>query len=57
MAKVLVSFTAQYQGCIELDVPEGDDVEDILYDQTHQALFAACETKIAMDIFNVEEIG
>ena len=55
MAKKLIYFTAQYQGCIEVDVDDDQDCQDVLEDQTHSALFDACETDISLEIINYDE--
>jgi hypothetical protein len=58
MAKIIVTYTAQFQGQIEIDTDqyEGMDIEDILSEMTHEQLFAGCETDISTDVEDVETL-
>ena len=48
----LIQFRAQFSGTIEVDpdqYPDWSD-EDILAHQSHEDLFAACETDLDLDV-------
>lgn len=57
MAKIIISYTAQFQGSVEVDTDDYEDFdpEDVIYAMTHEQLFGGCETDISLDVDSVEE--
>ena len=58
MAKKLITFSAMFEGSIEIDTQDypGYSMEDILLNLSHEELFAGCESDLSPELIRVESI-